>query len=101
MIAVDGGTVSSRATKTRSIALDSAKDAHMLMKNSTAPSTVDAIAGFAYRAVSTSLKPDARKLYKRNILDSLRCAISALQRDPFAAWREQFEAHRAGRSCTV
>src|SRR5882757_2667497 len=73
MSAIDGGTVA-HATKTRSIALDSAKDAHMLMKTPTSPSTVNAIAGFADRAVSTSLKPDARKLYKRNILDSLGCA---------------------------
>ena len=76
--------------RTRSIALDSAKDAHMLMKNATSPSTVSTIAGFADRAVSTSLKPDARKLYKRNILDSLGCAISALPGAPFAALRDQF-----------
>jgi 2-methylcitrate dehydratase len=43
----------------------------MLTKNSTSPSTVNAIAGFADRTVSTSLKPDARKLYKRNILARL------------------------------
>ena len=89
MIAIDGGTVP-RATKTRSIALDSAKDAYMLMKNSTSPSTGNAIAGFADRAVSTSVKPDARKLYKRNILDNLGCAISAFPGAPFAALREQF-----------
>ena len=100
MIAIDGGTVL-RATKTRSIALNSAKDAHMLMKNSTSPSTVNAIAGFADRAVSTSLKPDARKLYKRNILDSLGCAISALPGAPFAALREQFAEYRSGGSCTL
>src|SRR5260370_491733 len=70
MIGIDGGTFL-RATKTRSIALDSAKDALMLKKNSTSPSAVNAIAGFSDRAVSTSLKPDARKLYKRNILDGL------------------------------
>ena len=89
MSAIDGGTVA-HATKTRSIALDSAKDAHMLMKNPTSPSTVNAIAGFADRAVSTSLKPDARKLYKRNILDGLGWAISALPGAPFAALRDQF-----------
>jgi 2-methylcitrate dehydratase len=100
MIAIDGGTVP-HATKTRSIALDSAEDAHMLMKNSTSPSTVNAIAGFADRAVSTSLKPDARKLYKRNILDSLGCAISALPGAPFAALREQFAEYRSGGSCTL
>jgi 2-methylcitrate dehydratase len=60
----------------------------MLMKNSAFPSTVNAIAGFADRAVSTSLKSDARKLYKRNILDSLGCAISLRERR--SALREQF-----------
>jgi len=73
----------------------------MLMKNSTSPSTVNAIAGFADRAVSRSLKPDARKLYKRNILDSLGCAISALPGAPFAALREQFAEYRSGGSCTL
>src|SRR6201988_1594515 len=73
----------------------------MLMKSSTSPSTVNAIAGFADRAVSTSLKPDARKLYKRNILDSLGCAISALPGAPFAALREQFAEYRSGGSCTL
>src|SRR5258708_9539670 len=89
MIAIEGGTVP-LATRTRSIALDSATDAHMLTKNSTSPSTVNAIAGFADRTVPTSLKPDARKLYKRNILDSLGCTISALPGAPFAALRDQF-----------
>jgi phenylpyruvate tautomerase PptA (4-oxalocrotonate tautomerase family) len=69
------------------------------MKNSTSPSIVNAIAGFADRAVSTSLKPDLRKLYKRNILDSLGCAISALPGAPFAALREQFAEYRSGGSC--
>ena len=87
--------------RTRSIALDSAKDAHMLLKNATSPSTVSTIAGFDDRAVSTSLKPDARKLYKRNILDSLGCAISALPGAPFAALREQFAEYRSGGSCTL
>src|ERR1700719_4221906 len=100
MVAIDGGTVP-RATKTRSIELESAEDAHMLMKNSTSPPTVAAIAGFADRAVSTSLKPDLRKLYKRNILDSLGCAISALPGAPFAALREQFAEYRSGGSCTL
>src|SRR6267142_276080 len=73
----------------------------MLMKNSTSASTVSAIAAFADRAASTSLKPDARKLYKRNILDSLGCAISALPGAPFAALREQFAEYRSGGSCTL
>ena len=100
MIAIDGGTVL-RATKARSIALESVRDAHMLMKNSISPPTVNAIAGFADRAVATSLKPDVRKLYKRNILDSLGCAISALPGAPFAALREQFAEYRSGGSCTL
>jgi 2-methylcitrate dehydratase len=73
----------------------------LLTKNVTSLSTVNAIAGFVDRAVSTSLKPDARKLYKRNILDSLGCAISALSGAPFAALREQFEEYRAGGTCTL
>src|ERR1700745_3550830 len=100
MIAIDAGTILD-ATKTRSIALDSAGETHMLMKSSTSPSTVNAIAGFADRAVSTSLKPDARKLYKRNILDSLGCAISALPGAPFAALREHFAEYRCGGSGTL
>jgi 2-methylcitrate dehydratase len=71
------------------------------MKNSISPSTVNSIAGFADRAVSTSLKPDARKLYKRNILDSLGCAIAALPGTPFAALRDQFAEYRSGGSCTL
>src|SRR6202158_862027 len=73
----------------------------MLMKNSTSPSTVNAIAGFADRAVSTSLKPDTRKLYKRNILDRLGCASSARPAVPFAALRDQFAEYRSGGSCTL
>ena len=68
----------------------------MLMEKSTSLFTVNAIAGFGGRAVSSSLKPDARKLYKRNILDSLGCAISALPGAPFAALREQFAEYRSG-----
>src|ERR1700761_1140971 len=73
----------------------------MLMKNATSVSTVSEIAGFADRAVSTSLTPDARKLYKRNILDSLGCAISALPGAPFAALRDQFAEYRSDGSCTL
>src|ERR1700758_2767942 len=62
---------------------------------------VNAIAAFANRASARALKPDARKLYKRNILDSLGCAISALPGVPFAALREQFAEYRSGGSCTL
>src|SRR6201984_168193 len=73
----------------------------MLVKNPTSPSTAIEIAGFTDRAVSASLKPDARRLYKRNILDSLGCAISALPGAPFAALRDQFAEYRSGGSCTL
>jgi 2-methylcitrate dehydratase len=84
-----------------SIASDATEDAHMLTKNPTSHTTVNAIAGFAGRAAATSLKSDVRKLYKRNILDSLGCAISALPGAPFAALREQFAEYRSGGSCTL
>jgi len=38
---------------------------------------VNAIAAFANRASARALKPDIRKLFKRNTLDSLGCAIAA------------------------
>src|SRR5450755_75351 len=63
--------------------------------------TVDAIAAFANRASASGLKPDIRKLFKRNILDSLGCAIAALPGAPFAALREQFAEYRSGGSCTL
>jgi 2-methylcitrate dehydratase len=62
---------------------------------------VDAIAAFANRASARVLKPDVRKLFKRNILDSLGCAIAALPGAPFAALREQFAEYRSGGSCTL
>jgi 2-methylcitrate dehydratase len=63
--------------------------------------TVNAIAAFANRASARTLKPDIRKLFKRNILDSLGCAIAALPGAPFAALREQFAEYRAGGSCSL
>jgi len=63
--------------------------------------TVSAIAAFANRASADALKPDIRKLFKRNILDSLGCAIAALPGAPFAALREQFAEYRSGGSCSL
>src|SRR3984957_15726712 len=68
--------------------------------NITVPA-VNAIAAFANRASARALKPYVRKLFKRNILDSLGCAISALPGAPFAALREQFAEYRSGGSCTL
>src|SRR5260370_18511617 len=62
---------------------------------------VNAIAAFANRASARALKPDIRKLFKRNILDSLGCAIAALPGAPFAALREQFAEYRSAGSCSL
>jgi 2-methylcitrate dehydratase len=40
-------------------------------------------------------------LYKRNILDSIGCAIAALPGPPFQGLREQFEEYRAPGRCTL
>ena len=58
-------------------------------------STVQRIAAFAVAARPEHLTNDSRRLFKRNILDSLGCAIAALQGQPFQALREQFEEYRA------
>src|SRR5712671_6656492 len=62
---------------------------------------VNAIAAFANRASARALKPDIRKLFKRNILDSLGCAIAALPGAPFVALREQFAEYRSDGSCSL
>src|SRR5437879_1707434 len=58
-------------------------------------SAVERIAGFAAAARPEQVTNDTRRLFKRNILDSLGCAIAALQGQPFQALREQFEEYRA------
>ncbi|MGO4327481.1 MmgE/PrpD family protein [Cupriavidus sp. M-11] len=69
----------------------------------TAPTTVQRIATFASNARASHLTPQARQLFKRNILDSLGCAIAALPGTPFTALREQFEEYRgpAAGSCSL
>jgi 2-methylcitrate dehydratase len=64
-------------------------------------SAVERIAAFAAAAQPEQLPSDIRHLFKRNILDSLGCAISALQGQPFQALREQFEEYRAPGRCTL
>ncbi len=44
---------------------------------------------------------DTRRLFKRNILDSLGCAVAALRGQPFHALREQFEEYRAPGRCNA
>src|SRR6201994_2610959 len=66
------------------------------------PSTaVERIAAFAASARPGQLTNETRQLFKRNILDSLGCAIAALPGPPFQALREQFEEYRAPGRCTL
>jgi len=64
-------------------------------------SAIDRIASFAVSAQPEHLRSDIRQLFKRNILDSLGCAIAGLQGKPFQTLREQFEQYRAPGRCTL
>jgi 2-methylcitrate dehydratase len=64
-------------------------------------SAVERIDAFAYSARPEHLRSDIRQLFKRNILDSIGCAIAGLQGKPFQALREQFEEYRAPGRCTL
>jgi 2-methylcitrate dehydratase len=64
-------------------------------------SAVERIATFAASARPEHLRSDIRQLFKRNILDSLGCAIAGLQGKPFHALREQFEEYRSPGHCTL
>src|SRR5258707_7795353 len=64
-------------------------------------SAVERIAAFAVAARPEHLTNDSRRLFKRNILDSLGCAIAALQGQPFQSLREQIEEYRAPGRCTL
>jgi 2-methylcitrate dehydratase len=66
-----------------------------------ARSAVEHIAAFATSARPELLRTDIRQLFKRNILDSLGCAIAGLHGRPFQALREQFEEYRAPGRCTL
>jgi 2-methylcitrate dehydratase len=66
-----------------------------------ARTAVERIAAFAAAARPEQLAPDIRRLFKRNILDSIGCAIAALPGRPFRALREQFEEYRAPGRCTL
>jgi 2-methylcitrate dehydratase len=58
--------------------------------------TAQRIGKFADDASFGHLTPQARHLFKRNILDSLGCAMAALPGTPFKALREQFDEYRGG-----
>lgn len=66
-----------------------------------APTAVERIAAFAHSARPEQLTPGLRHLFKRNILDSLGCAIASLAAPPFAALRDQMAEFRAPGYCTL
>ncbi|MFM0092999.1 MmgE/PrpD family protein [Paraburkholderia sediminicola] len=65
------------------------------------PTTAQRIGTFAFDARASHLTPQARMVFKRNILDSLGCAIAALPGKPFKALREQFDEYRGSGSCSL
>ena len=71
------------------------------MTESNPRSAVERIAAFAAAARPEHLTNDTRRLFKRNILDSLGCVIAALSGHPFHTLREQFEEYRAPGRCTL
>jgi 2-methylcitrate dehydratase len=62
---------------------------------------VEQIAAFASKARAEDLTQEVRALFKRNILDSLGCAMGALPGKPFVKLREQFDAVGRGGRCTL
>ncbi|QID17352.1 MmgE/PrpD family protein [Nitrogeniibacter mangrovi] len=58
------------------------------------PTIVQRIGKFAHGASAEHLSANSRRLFKRNILDSLGCAIAALPGKPFGQLRSQFEEYR-------
>jgi 2-methylcitrate dehydratase len=59
------------------------------------------IGHFAFGAHASHLTPHSRTVFKRNILDSLGCAIGALPGKPFKALREQFDEYGRSGRCTL
>ncbi|HUI81318.1 MAG TPA: MmgE/PrpD family protein, partial [Bryobacteraceae bacterium] len=62
---------------------------------------MERIAAFAAGADPRHLGTEARQLFKRNILDSIGCAIAAITGAPFQALRDQFDEYRATGRCTL
>jgi 2-methylcitrate dehydratase len=65
------------------------------------PTTAQRIGQFAFDAHARHLTPQSRAVFKRNILDSLGCAIGALPGKPFKALREQFDEYGRSGACTL
>jgi hypothetical protein len=64
-------------------------------------SAVERIAAFAKNAKAADLTTEVRALLKRDVLDSVGCAIAALPGAPFEALRAQFREYRSAESCTL
>jgi 2-methylcitrate dehydratase len=62
---------------------------------------VQRIAAFVNNANPEHLSTEIRRIFKRNVLDSLGCAIAALPGQPFRALREQFDEYRSAGTCTL
>lgn len=65
------------------------------------PTAVEAMAGFALRVGPADLSEHSRRLLKRNILDTLGCAIGALDAPPVRAVRGVVEALGGAEQCTL
>src|SRR5580693_806788 len=62
---------------------------------------VERIGAFAVAARPEHLTTDIRQLFKRNILDSIGCAIAAVAGRSLRTLREQIEEYRATGRCTL
>jgi 2-methylcitrate dehydratase len=62
---------------------------------------VERIGAFAFAARPEHLTADIRHLFKRNILDSVGCAIAAVEGRAFRLLRDQIEEYRAPGRCTL
>src|SRR5450755_5132683 len=64
-------------------------------------SAVERIGAFAVAARPEHLTTDIRELFKRNILDSIGCAIAAVAGPSLRLLRDQIEEYRAPGRCTL
>lgn len=65
------------------------------------PGMVRRIAEFVSASNGGHMDAEATTLMKRNILDSLGCAISALRGDLVPVFRDQFNEYRSSETCTL
>ena len=66
-----------------------------------ARTAVEQIAAFATQATYESLPDETRSALKRTVLDTLACAIAALDGTPAKMLREQFEEYGGTARCTL